>query len=196
MIQRLKSFRLSLLICLLLAGACSTSPVSQFYLLAPLSDTVPRSNPEKLIVVGPINFPKYLDRPHIMTRSSNTGVRFSDVHRWAEPVQDNFTRVLAENLSRLLGTDRISIAPSRDRTSADYIISMEVLRFDASDNGDVSLTAYWNIHARDIITPVASGKADYSLSATGNRDHAQMVNVMSQAIAQLSHELAAVIQGL
>ena len=117
-----------------------------------------------------------------------------EVKAMSEPLQGNFTRVFAENLSQLLGAERISIAPSRDRALADYRITMEVLRFDASRDGTVMLTAYWNIYTKEAINPVATRKSEHSLNASQNAGYAELVHVLSTSIAQLSREIADTIQ--
>jgi uncharacterized lipoprotein YmbA len=200
-IHILKILRARLLLPVLLASGCATtSPISQFYMLTPLQQAV-SVNPsstlaDKYVIVGPVSFPKYLDRPHIVTRSANAEIYLSDVHRWAEPVQNNFTRVLADNLSRLLGTERIIIAPSRDRTIADYRITMEVIQFDASRTGEVVLAAFWNIYRQDAISPVMTRRSEYKLNASGNASYAEMVDTLSIAVSQISREIAGIINQL
>jgi uncharacterized lipoprotein YmbA len=200
-IQILKLLRARLLLPVLFAAGCATtSPIAQFYMLTPLqqatSVNASSTLAEKYIIVGPINFPKYLDRPHIVTRSANAEIYLSDVHRWAEPVQNNFTRVLADNLSHLLGTDKISIAPSRDRAIADYRITMEVIQFDASRNGEVVLAAFWNIFRQDAISPVMTRRSEYKLNASANASYAEMVDTLSLAVTQISREIAGTINQL
>ena len=58
-----------------------------------------------VIGVGPITVPKYLDRPQIVTRSGRNQLALGEFDRWAEPLQDNVLRVLAENLAFLIPTD-------------------------------------------------------------------------------------------
>src|SRR5215510_6709686 len=80
-------------------GACASMP-SRFYILNTLPAQVPAAAAERgpVIGVGPITMPKYLDRPEIVTRASQNQLTFGQFDRWAEPLQDNVFRVLAENL--------------------------------------------------------------------------------------------------
>ena len=61
--------------------------------------------------IGPIKFPGYLDRQEIVVRSAQNRLMFLSTDRWAEPLQENFSRVLSENLALLLDTDLIIIYP-------------------------------------------------------------------------------------
>ena len=55
--------------------------------------------------VGPVRLPGYLDRREIVTRVAQSRFDVSENDRWAEPLDENFTHVLAQNLSVLLGSD-------------------------------------------------------------------------------------------
>ena len=93
---------MALVASLLGLGACASTP-SRFYILNTLtaSETIPATAAARgpVIGVGPITFPKYLDRPQIVTRASRHQLTLGEFDRWAEPLQDNVSRVLAENLA-------------------------------------------------------------------------------------------------
>jgi uncharacterized lipoprotein YmbA len=177
----------------LLVAACGSTPASRFYLLTPLGEpaAVQTLAGEPHIGVGPISFPKYLDRPQIITRSSNAEVYLAETDRWAEPLQENFTRVLAENLSRQLGTGHISIEPSRHRNEIDYRVTAEVIQFDADQNGAVMLLAYWSILDRDGTNLTSMQKSEIHLPTARSDDRAETVRQLSNAIAELGREVSA-----
>ncbi len=192
-------FLLLLIITTLLAG-CGNTPVAHFYMLTALGDTgtdsILASDEQKRIGIGPVRLPKYLDRPHIVTRSTDAEIHLSDTYRWAEPLQDNFTRVLAENLSRLLGTDQISIEPSANRSLVDYRITVDVSQFDAGTDGDVILIAYWSIYDRDSRNLAGTNKSEIILTAGQSASHAEIVRVLSAALGRLSREISVSISKL
>jgi uncharacterized lipoprotein YmbA len=97
------------------------------------------------IGVGPIRMPLYLDRSDIVTRGSQNQVEIADFAQWAGPLQENFSRVLAENLSVLLSTDKVGIFPFVRRDSVDYNISVYVTRFDGMPGDRAHLRARWSI---------------------------------------------------
>ena len=184
---------------ILLAG-CGTTPVTHFYMLTALEQTgtgsmLPASE-QRHIGIGPVRLPKYLDRPHIVTRTADAEIYLSETHRWAEPLQDNFTRVLAENLSRLLGTDQVSIEPSANRALVDYRISVDVAQFDSGSNGEVILIANWSILDRDGGRLAATRRSEIRLAVRQTAGYAEIVSVLSYAVSGLSREISESISNL
>lgn len=181
-------------------AACGTSPATHFYMLKAsdrtgITRTLP--GPETVsIVIAPVAFPGYLDRPQIVTRTEGAEVHLSEVHRWAEPLRENFTRVLAANLSRQLGTENIGIEASRLRVAPDYRLAVEVRRFDATREGEVTLVAYWSLRDRDGDGLGDMRKSEISLAAGRGGDYAEMIEALSAALARLSLEISEAIRDL
>ena len=74
----------------------ATEP-SRFFVLRPVpttSEPAPKGD-AIAIGVGPVVFPAYLDRPEMVTQVSANELNVDEFHRWAEPLRDNFTGVLA-----------------------------------------------------------------------------------------------------
>ena len=184
-----------LLSCVLVLAGCGTTPVSRYYMLTPQdSATVTRTlvgDPH--IGVGPISFPKYLDRPQIITRTNSAEIYMAETERWAEPLEENFTRVLAENLSRLLGTAHISIEPSRSRGEIDYRVTADVIQFDADVSGYVILIAYWNVQDHDNNSLTGMHKSEIRLPVPDRDDRSVVVNQLSLAVGGLASEMAEVL---
>jgi uncharacterized lipoprotein YmbA len=108
-------------ICLLITVGCGTTDPARFYTLSPLA--IPGTEAEAAgqgvaIGVGPIKLPEHLDRPQIVTRTSRNELKLAEFDRWAGSLADDFSRVLAENLSILLSTDRVSVYPVSMGSSA------------------------------------------------------------------------------
>src|SRR5882762_7561588 len=114
---------------LVLSGCFGSTPPTQFYLLpSPTSvDTAPPSSASQrdlTIGVGPVTLPPYLDRPQIVTRASRAKLVLADFDHWAAPLQDTVTRVLAENLSLLIPTDRVVLYPWPRTKDPDYQVTV------------------------------------------------------------------------
>jgi hypothetical protein len=134
----------------------------------------------------------YLDRPWIVQRTSENEIRYSDFFKWSERIDKGVQRVMVNNLSRLLGTDRILVNSWR-RDSVDYELRLVILRFDVDLEGRTVLEAQWNIEGRG----TASGnrsvvKKGPSVAA----DPAGAVATMSAALADLSTSIAEDIASL
>jgi uncharacterized protein len=177
-------------------GACASTP-SRFYIL----NTLPSSGPvpaaaaarDPVIGVGPITLPKYVDRPEIVTRASRNQLNFGQFDRWAEPLQDNVSRVLAENLALLVPTEHILLNPWPGSAPLEYQVRVEVLHFDGWLGGESSLIARWSILDR-AEHELVSRKS--SLSAPAGRDYESMVVAMNQMLETLSRDIAMAFQSL
>jgi uncharacterized lipoprotein YmbA len=178
-------------------GACAGTP-SHFYVLNTLSasETMPATVAAQspVIGVGPITLPKYLDRPQIVTRVGRHQLALGEFDRWAEPLQDNVLRVLAENLARLVPTDHILLHPWTRSATVDYQVSMEVLQFDGWLGGESTLLARWSI--LDRAERELFNRMVHLHAPSGGQGYEAMVVVMNQMIETLSRDIATAIQRL
>ena len=139
--------------------------------------------------LGPIRLPSYLDRQEIVTRVSPNRMDLSEYDRWAEPLETNFTRVLAQNLAVLLNTDQLVFYPWEQNRKLNYQVEVEVLRFEANAAGDVQLSARWVVLDPNKKVPLKSGETILTRQpATKSTDAA--VAVLSETLADLSREIA------
>jgi uncharacterized lipoprotein YmbA len=177
---------------------------SKFFILTPLSDdrlptmtasTAGRPNPQLTLGIGPIDFPDYLRRPEVVTLTSPNQITLSQDRRWGEPLDKNFSRVLSEDLSRLLNTQRIEKYPWSHKTQVDYQIVIDVQRFETSSDGQSQLLARWivkdgatgkNIYASETNagTPVKGG--DTGVSEALSSDLATLSREIADRISELS----------
>ena len=183
----------------LMVGGCASQP-SRFYLLSALPDTDVASpgtlSPQgSTIGVGPVTLPRYVDRPQIVTRTSPYEIKLAEFDRWAEALDTNFSRVLAENLSLLLPTARVVMAPWSRATPIDYQISVDVSHFLSQVGGDSLLVADWTVFKGEGQEVLTSGRSHFSASPDGP-DYAAIVAAMSQTIASFSREIATVVKGV
>jgi len=186
---------------LLLAAGCvnlgkgTTSPTRLFH-LAPLAASEVTAHHSSLkagpLGVGPLSFPEYLNRPQIVTRIGENEIRTADFANWAEPLQRNFLRVLAENLVLLLGSDAVYTHPWRSNLRPAYRLEVKVIRFDADPTGDAVLTVDWEILDRRS-NPVSPQKKSIFREAVNGRDDPAVVKAMSNALGAFSRAAAAQI---
>jgi uncharacterized lipoprotein YmbA len=136
-----------------------------------------------------------LDRPQIVTKASAHEVELAEFHKWAEPLSENVSDVLAENLSAFLSTERIVQYPWSSSTPVDYQIAVEVLQFDATMGGEAVLVARWSLLGGDEQT-VFTTKKTHVTHHPISQNHEALVEAMSQNLTDLSREIAAAIQSL
>ena len=181
----------------LMAG-CGTSPVTWYYVLAPISDSQSNVTPEgnkdhPAIGIGPVQFPNYLDRPQIVTRSSRNQIGIADFDQWAEPLKNNFTKVITENLSVLIPGERIVIYPWSRSTPIGYQVLIEVTRFEGELGGDSLLTARWTILGKDKKQILSRRSSNFTATSNGS-GFKGTVSAMNRILDELSREIAATLK--
>ena len=197
-ITRFQIAPVPLLALMLTLGSCGTTPPSSFYMLAPVSESEARQasaggHNDVHIGIGPVQFAEYLDRTQIVTRTDNNQVNLADTHRWAEPLQDNFARILAENLSMMVNTDKVSLHPSRNWSDIDYQVVVNVWQFDASRDGKASLVANWSIRTNGGSDLLKMKKSVFITDVEPGASYADITSALSKAVELLSHEIAKAI---
>jgi hypothetical protein len=185
---------------LVITGACSRTQTPRFYTLSSLTDpqTGRRAAAEGdgiTVGLGPIRMPDYLDRPQIVTRVGPNQVRFAEYHRWAQPLEGSFASVLMENLSILLGTNRIARYPWKSTTPIDCRIEIEVSRFDGRPGDRVFLQGRWTVFSQDRERVLVAKTSTLSEPVDGN-GYAALVSAQSRAIAALGREIAEAVRML
>lgn len=176
-----------------LAG-CATQE-SHFYILESMrADSVltesRTSESDLAIGVGPVELSAHLERPHIVIRDGGSEVFFSEFDRWAEPLKENISRVLSENLSILLSTGKVVEFPWKSYTPVDYRVELFLLRFDASSDGSAVLIANWSIFegkGREALLK----KRSVIRSTAIAEDYGGKVSAMNKTLSELSREIAA-----
>lgn len=188
------SWAFLVMVCLL--AACRSTPPVKYYTLNTLpemqQDTGEAISGHGIAIgVGPVDFPKLLDRPQIVTRQSQNRVKVSEFHRWASALQGDFSRVLAKNISILLPTDRVAVYPWTDQFSPTYRIKLDVEQFDGQLGNVVSLYVTWSVTGREDKDPVV--RTSVIEEPVSTADHEGLVAAMSRALETLSREIVEVI---
>lgn len=188
----------ALLVFVFFAAGClpAGDQPSKFYLLRSMDDAAPPSASRNLALgVGPLQLPPYLDRPQIVTQTAGNELRLSEFHRWAEPLKENFTRVLANNLTGLLSTDRVFVFPWGRSVSVDYQVKVEVTRFIGQLGGTSFLTARWSIFGQEGQKLLLTRGTQLS-TPTEAATYDALVAAMNRGLTDLSREIASAILSL
>jgi uncharacterized lipoprotein YmbA len=134
--------------CLAVATAgCSRSPRVTFYTLEPGAqvDTAAAVAAVPAVAVGPVTLPEVVDRPQLVVRVAANRVEILETHRWAEPLKSEIPRLIAENLRRLLGSDRVSSYLQHAGVDADYRLLVDIQRFESLPGEAVIVEAVWSL---------------------------------------------------
>jgi len=169
--------------------ACSTSPTPNLYIIEPMSASASAQIDNDLSIgVGPVTLPAHLNRKEIVTHDQRYRVNSAEFDRWAEPLDQNITNALAENLSVLIPSDQVLAYPWNSAHNFDFIVRVRVTTFGTNPNGEVVLSASWMIYDADN-APIALTKKRYAEPRRGD-DMIALVAAMSQTIEHLSRDIA------
>jgi len=187
-----------------LAGCSTFSPrsdPSRFFTLSSLPQAEQASlknstRPEKMFLgIGPIKFPGYLDRQEIVLRSAQNRFAISETELWAEPLQENFSRILSENLALLLNTDLIMIYPWSPANRPRYNVEIEVLRLEADSERNGQLFARWFV-LDGADKKVAVVKESRVIRNAKEKSTDGSVAALSEAVGDLSREIADAVSAI
>ncbi len=178
-----------------LFAGCFSSRTSTFYLLSAMQPDRPDLGPfpEMTVYLKPVKFPEYLDRPQMVLREGDYKLQFSEYHRWAEPLKDNFTQVLVENLNRRIAPGRVVTFSKAVKIMPDFKLSIEVLRMDTMANHQVVLVANWKLQTEREGTELKIYSDEFSVPMEGD-GFESAVEAQSQAVALFADQVAGTLQ--
>ena len=173
-------------------AACS-SPRSSFYTLS--SDAALESAGAPMpvsVVVGPVTVPDLVDRPQLVTRLSNNEVKLNEFARWGEPLKSGVADVIAADLSRLLGSPRVSVSSQTVAGTEAFRVRVDIVQFDSMPGDAVAIDALWTVHVAGR-TALLTGRSTVREQVQG-ADDAALVAAHSRALASVSRDIAAAIR--
>ncbi len=184
-------------------SACSTilQPLpdkSKYFLLTPIAQSDAGSSLGQdhtgglILGLGPIKFPTYLDRTEVVTRVEPNQVEVSEIDHWAEPLKTNFTRVLSQNLSVLLGGPQVVNFPWYSSSHLDYQVAIDLERFESDAQGNATLIAQWSIEDPATNKVLDHGDADLTAPSGGGAEPAAAA--LSQTLGNFSRQIATAVR--
>jgi uncharacterized protein len=175
------------------------TPPTRFFIITPL--TLPASNgavnqePQEVsIAVEPLKIPAYLDRQQIVIQSGESELNISEFNQWGENLRANLSRVLIENLSLLLDSDRIYLIPGLKRQKPDFKAIVKIIQFERVKNGTVQLTVRWKLYKQQSKKVVFRENALLSGDKVGIEDYPAIAKAMSHLLAEFSQRMAKTIR--
>jgi uncharacterized lipoprotein YmbA len=177
---------------------CASTPQTRFFVLSPVSGSEKIGSREGercfAIGIGPVKIPEYLNQPEIVTRITQNEIRVDEFARWAEPLEDNISRALAEKLRSLLCLRSIVIFPWRAGTPVDYRIDVHVVQMDGTLGENAFLDVSWSIaDGSDRRKPPLVTKRSTYKEPTEGGDYGSFVSAQSRNLASLSRDIAEAI---
>ncbi len=189
-----------ILLSLVLAGCLGgRSAPTSFYMLSPFSSSqvgASAATTEARIHIGleTVVVAEYLNRNEIVVNLDNTVYRFAEFNQWAEPLSNNLTRVLEQNLTNLLRDDSIDVfLASQSSIPFDYRLEVDVIRLDGNLADQATLVAQWALLEGEEDDLRLMRRSQYQEPAADNTYKA-LVLAKSRTVEKLSREIAAAIK--
>ena len=189
-------------ITILLLGACvsvvpkSTHVEPTNYLLTPVDSNLSTSDSDFLngmsFYVRQVELDPYLEGSGLVSRTESNKVEFSNLHRWGEPLDEGIARVVAKNLSIVLGTLNYSAYPHRKKPQCDLEIGLHIERFEKIPGSKVTLVGTWQLfrNNRQVYTEALAEKIKLPSSAA-DPDKTSQVTALSHTLRKVSERIAA-----
>lgn len=178
-------------------SACGTSPKAKFYILNPIDRNVATSpGVHKVAVkVGPVSIPDTLDQSRIVTRSGSNKLVLNEFNRWGGDIQDDFQRILGENIAILLPTDQVILYHDLTLMPVDFQVVVNVREFDGELGGMVTLNADWSVVHHPGKEKTVTARKSILKESTDGADYEAYVAAQSRLLAKLSTEIADEVRG-
>jgi uncharacterized lipoprotein YmbA len=180
---------------LLLAGCVGSTPPARFFTLTPEIDESERGSfyiGIDTVGVGPIELPRYLIRPQMVSRAEGNRLVVDEFARWGDTLDLQLGRTVTQNLSLLCEDTLILPFPWRTDFEPDLRIIADVTRFEAIDTGVVHFDLRWAVTNVTTREAVSIHDSNYR-SGVDPSDPASIAMAMSEAVAQFSREAAAAL---
>jgi len=189
---------LCVLLVLLVSACAGKTPPTRYYVLDPVSKsaaaTPAQAQAGPVVGVMTVDLPEYLNQPGITTRGPANEVVRADFDQWAGPLADEVTRVVSENLSRMLPSDRVTAAAGSRSIPPDFVVEIEIARFELDQKGAVQLIARWTV-LRDSDQSLLAMRTSRISRPVAQAGYNGTVNAMSGALADLCRQISDVITG-
>jgi hypothetical protein len=173
-----------------IAAGCASAP-SRFYTLnsTAKSDGSPAVNYR--IIVGPVSVPAEFDQPQFTVQVAPNQIAVDEFNRWAAPLNENIARVVAEDLTMLLGTAQVSTLPLANFESA-YRVSIEVQRFESVPGKSATVETVWVVRKTD--GRVSQSGHTLATEPVSGDGFDKLAAAHSRALAKVSGDIAAAIR--
>lgn len=185
---------MKLLIIMSVAGCTGTSPNALYYTLSSIEkDSIvnqsTKGHSDFAVGIGPVTFPDQLERPAIVTQTGKNQLKINEFHRWGGSLQQNFTRVMTQNLALLLQTDQIMARPWERYFKPDLRIAVDIQNFGGQLGEYAELNTIWIIIEEGKNTEAAVHH--FAIKETVADDsYGALVAAQSRALASLCKEIA------
>ncbi|CAG9224284.1 ABC_trans_aux domain-containing protein [Paraburkholderia sabiae] len=173
-------------------NGCKSPPTSFYTLRADPSIERSSDMVHGAVVVGPVTVPELVDRPQLVTRVSGNEVALDEFARWGEPLRSGVAAAIAGDLTRLLGSERVSVSSQTVAGTESWRVRIDIVQFDSMPGEAVAIDALWTVRVAGRTT-LLTGRSAVREPVSGSGYDA-LVAAHSRALATVSRDIAAAIR--
>ena len=175
----------------LAVAACGTTAPARFYTLDATATATGAPLAHGAVLVEPVTIPAAVDQPEFVVRIADNRVGVDEFNRWVAPLGDGIARAVAGDLTVLLGSANVAVAPLAN-FAPDYQVSINVQRFESRPGDAALLDAVWTV--RQTASGATRSGRTVARQAVVGQDYAALAAAHSRALAVMSGDIAAAIR--
>lgn len=159
---------------------------TRFYSLSSLPPAT-ATNTTLRIGVGPLQIPRLLNRPQIISRKNSNEINMAELHQWGGSYEEELMQVMTDNLSTLLKTDSIEQYPWKFSFKPNYQVRINIERLDGEIGRTVILKTRWRLlkNNKEILV-----KRALINTPIQGKSYEAYVKAQSKALETLSQQIA------
>lgn len=150
---------------------------------------------ELAVLVGPVRFPRYLERPQLVRRLEGGELDLDEFNRWAGSFEENVVRALSLDVANRLRSDRVVAYPSDPPFALDYRVRIHFDELVVGPDDVLRMRARWSIRHGQNDAPPRIGRTDLDRPVSGRSIEA-VVRAHEEAVAALGKALVREIEGM
>jgi uncharacterized lipoprotein YmbA len=177
-----------------LTGCIGTSPPMHYYTLAAEEGTGRSKGGARVIAIGPIDVPDYLDRTNVVSRTGPNQLEISDLEAWAEPLTAGTARVLTQNINSH-ANGSAWVASSEATSNAEVRVPIAIQQFECINRSRCAVRLEWRVlddSSNTLVRRSASETEELPPSSTT----AEEASALSHLLAKVAREMWQSISGL
>jgi uncharacterized lipoprotein YmbA len=177
---------------LLASAGCGPSATARFYTLTSTATEPAGPATRYAVAVGPVSVPGAVDRPQFVVQVTPNSLGLEEFNRWAAPLNEGIARVVAGDLTVLLGTTEVATVPLPPGFVPAYQVTIDVQRFESTPGKGVVVDAVWVVRKSAGGNP-RMGRTVASDTVEGGGFDA-LAAAHSHALAKVSSDIAVAIR--
>jgi uncharacterized protein len=180
------------LLAILGSAGCGPSATARFYTLTSTATAQDGPATSYAVAVGPVSVPGAVDRPQFVVQVTPNSLGLEEFNRWAAPLNEGIARVVAGDLTVLLGTTEVATVPLPPGFVPAYRVTIDVQRFESTPGKGVVVDAVWVVRKSAGGNP-RLGRTVASDTVEGGGFDA-LAAAHSRALAKVSSDIAVAIR--